>query len=398
MRADPSPPVAPTPAALAAPPLALLADILLGRDEHLRPHVRFVASLAYFYAVCGAVILHSVALGSVPHREGQTLAWMLALAWLGIYALVRSGLTRRFEDPSATLLHAHGGMLVNAVGYLMAGPTRGTTLFLQALVLVILMFRLKPQQVHGVAAAGIVETGAAMAWLHHTDAAAFPLHVALAHFVLLAACLPTIAWIGASVSRSRLRLLEQRRQLHGALAEVEQLATRDMLTGLANRGHMQSRLDRLGPQDTPASVAILDIDYFKAINDSWGHATGDEVLRGVARIVGSAVRPGDVLARWGGEEFLLLMPRTLPGQARQVVEAARLAVASAPLLPEAPQHAVSFSAGVAAIDPNGRADAAVERADAALYRAKALGRNRCEEEGADDRAAPPSKPARGWVA
>jgi diguanylate cyclase (GGDEF)-like protein len=160
---------------------------------------------------------------------------------------------------------------------------------------------------------------------------------------------------------------------------VEQAIT-DPLTGTYNRRHLQTQLDRLnlpsgemrGP--TPALLAI-DIDHFKRINDTHGHATGDAVLRALVALIATRQRLGDVLFRTGGEEFMLLLPRTPPAAAQALAEDLRRRVEAAALLPDRP---VTVSIGIASLRPEGGVDAWLRAADAALYRAKQGGRNRVE--------------------
>jgi diguanylate cyclase (GGDEF)-like protein len=126
------------------------------------------------------------------------------------------------------------------------------------------------------------------------------------------------------------------------------------------------------------SVLMLDLDRFKAINDNFGHPAGDAVLRGVAVAIGQAVRGGDVAGRLGGEEFALLLPDGV-GDAAQVADRLRAVVASGVAHPAGGDSLVTFSAGVAALDPAGgetALEAAIAAADRALYAAKTGGRDR----------------------
>lgn len=145
---------------------------------------------------------------------------------------------------------------------------------------------------------------------------------------------------------------------------------RDPLTGLPNRRAFDECLARLGTE--PVSVALLDIDRFKSINDTYSHRVGDEVLRRVARIVADAVRYGDLAARYGGEEFGLVLPDTLLDQAVVVCERVRLAVADADWTGVCRDLRVTVSAGVAR---DAVPEPALRIADARLYAAKGAGRN-----------------------
>jgi diguanylate cyclase (GGDEF)-like protein len=179
-------------------------------------------------------------------------------------------------------------------------------------------------------------------------------------------------------------LLEAERRSRAALeAHNEQLvidASTDGLTGLANRRRLESagaieaaRARRYG---WPVAVLMLDVDNFKSINDRFGHAVGDAVLREVAKLAGADLRAQDVLARWGGEEFALMLPQCEQDAAARVAERIRrsLRELSMPVLDGA---RVTMSIGVAAIDKgDATLEAAVKRADEALYRAKHEGRDR----------------------
>ena len=157
----------------------------------------------------------------------------------------------------------------------------------------------------------------------------------------------------------------------------QKLAMTDGLTGLANRRHAEQTLRREVARSqrygNRVSVAILDVDHFKRINDSHGHARGDEVLIGVARLIGAAVRESDFAARWGGEEFLLVMPDTEMEGALTCCERVRATIASEVTCGGKP---VTVSIGVATHKGNEAIDATLARADLKLYEAKNAGRNR----------------------
>jgi diguanylate cyclase (GGDEF)-like protein len=122
---------------------------------------------------------------------------------------------------------------------------------------------------------------------------------------------------------------------------------------------------------------ILDIDHFKRINDSHGHAVGDVVLRHFAQVAQSILRDGDVLARWGGEEFLLVLPTDSAASAEALAQRLRERTAATSIaLPHGGAVTITVSIGVAALCEGELTSAVLERADAALYRAKAEGRNR----------------------
>ena len=181
------------------------------------------------------------------------------------------------------------------------------------------------------------------------------------------------------------------RQLAAQKAELEQLnrqlagqARTDALTGLGNRfqlwedlNALHGRVERYGHQ---YAVALCDVDRFKLYNDTYGHLAGDEVLRRVAGVLGGGCRQGDTAYRYGGEEFLLLLPEQPLEGAVIAMERLRQAIEQLAILHAAnpPAGVVTISAGITALLPRERQDveALLRKADAALYRAKELGRNR----------------------
>ncbi|MCA9648291.1 MAG: sensor domain-containing diguanylate cyclase [Myxococcales bacterium] len=163
-------------------------------------------------------------------------------------------------------------------------------------------------------------------------------------------------------------------------ARLERLSGTDPLTGALNRRGFDREFPEVrvasGDLASPLSVAMADVDHFKRVNDGYGHAVGDEVLKAVGRILGESVRSDDAVVRYGGEEFLLVLPQVDREGALKVAERARATVEEAVLHPAYADLRVTISIGVAERRPHEPRAALVERADAAMYRAKQLGRNR----------------------
>ncbi|MFQ5342309.1 MAG: diguanylate cyclase [Anaerolineae bacterium] len=178
------------------------------------------------------------------------------------------------------------------------------------------------------------------------------------------------------------RILDLETRLREARDQMEVLATHDSLTGLLNRRalyeHIEAEMNRAEREVEPMSVVLLDIDYFKVVNDQHGHLIGDQALCRVADTIVHNKRPYDWAGRWGGEEFLLVLPGATLAEASDIAERVRAAVAAAALpLPDGRRLHVQVSLGVTSMAPTEPQplDTLLQQADEALYRAKRQGRN-----------------------
>lgn len=178
-------------------------------------------------------------------------------------------------------------------------------------------------------------------------------------------------------------LAERVGSLEAELRRLAEEVQTDQLTKIANRRGLQAsfeqeraRLTREGDAGGSLAVALLDIDNFKKLNDSLGHAAGDEALRGLAARTQAILRPGDLVARFGGEEFVLLLPRTPLDEARQVLNRLQRALSASLFMHEGKDVFVTFSAGITIYREGEALDQTLARADEALYEAKRSGKNR----------------------
>lgn len=167
------------------------------------------------------------------------------------------------------------------------------------------------------------------------------------------------------------------------LEEQRQKALIDPLTGLPNRAAWGERLEqemaRWQEEKNSLLVCILDLDHFKRINDGYGHLAGDKVLKIVANVFSKRLRANDFLARFGGEEFVMLLPATPPATGLTLLDEMRAAVESCPFHFKGERVTITVSIGLTAFRPGERSDTAIKRADQALYKAKENGRNRIEQ-------------------
>lgn len=176
------------------------------------------------------------------------------------------------------------------------------------------------------------------------------------------------------------QVIKRTEELAEANQRLEQLVRTDALTGVANRRYFveqaEVEIERARRGSLPLSLLMIDLDHFKNINDTWGHAAGDVVLQNFAEIAAGSLRVGDLFARLGGEEFSILLPNTgaegAQDVAQRIVEAARAQAVSR----EGKQISYTVSIGAAALRENENLDVMMSRADAAMYRAKQAGRDR----------------------
>jgi diguanylate cyclase (GGDEF)-like protein len=188
------------------------------------------------------------------------------------------------------------------------------------------------------------------------------------------------AFLGLYGSSLRKMLYNRSSELKAANKRIEELAELDELTGSFNRRCIMRMLDdeiaRAHRLKVPCSIALIDLDWFKRINDAYGHPTGDEVLRTFAITVFANIRNVDRFGRYGGEEFLLLLPETPTDVAARILDRLRAIIADLDWSAFSSGMQVTISAGVATLRADESADTFLARADSALYAAKARGRNR----------------------
>ena len=339
------------------------------------------------YAVLALVLGWQWRLGLIGTQQMWPLVLAALVCGVGFVAVMRSGLNlvlhRRLGcEPSLTLAQSVIGLLGAVWVYLVTGPVRGAALGLLVLVVVFAMFRVGPRESLGLAAAALLLLGAASRWLTLSDPFRFPGEVEALNMAYTTVVLAGVGLLAVRVAQLRAQHQQQRVELQQALARISELATRDELTGLPNR---RAILDQLATETArharkkqPLAIALIDLDHFKRINDAHGHAGGDQVLRGFAHRVESELRGGDVMARWGGEEFLLMLPDTSIEAAQQCLQRLRDRLQATPFDEVAPGLTLTFSAGVTGCLGQGDTDSAIERADQAMYRAKEAGRDRTE--------------------
>lgn len=333
------------------------------------------------YTVFAGVQHIEVLLGLIDERSSWWLTAFNLGGGVGFYLLIRSGWNQRVHsDPSLTVPQSLWALAGVTWSYAITGPARGGVLLIVMLVLMYGIFALTPRQSRLLAGAGFAMLATAMVWKGWTEPQRYDPRVEGLHLVFAAIVTAAVAVLAERMGRLRARLIEQRSALAQALERIQALATRDELTGLVNRRaareSLQSELRRRDRAAPTLAVGLIDLDHFKQVNDQHGHAAGDEVLRAFARLAQNELRLPDRLARWGGEEFLLIMPGSGELEGAACLERLRQRLAATAIDAAAPGLHISFSAGVATCAGEDDIEPAIERADRALYEAKHRGRNR----------------------
>lgn len=322
-----------------------------------------------------------VVLGLVDEAASWPLTAFNLAGGLLFFAATWAGLNVRWRCTRplamAQSLWAMAGI---AWSYGITGPARGAVLLIMALIVIYGMFTMKAAQTRRIAAIAIGVMGVVMLFKARTDPGRYDPRVEAIHFIFFGIVMGACAVLSMRLGALRLALEQRGAELGAALARIQALATRDELTGLLNRRAaldcLRTELRDHSPRRPRLAVALIDLDHFKRINDGHGHAVGDAVLRCFAEVAGAQVRAGDSLARWGGEEFLLIMPGADLAQAASVVERVRERLREAPMAGLGTGLVVTFSAGLAICDDEAGLDRAIDAADRALYLAKERGRDR----------------------
>lgn len=367
-----------------------MVNVLFGPDRATRARTAAILLCAIMYGICCSAAYYAASIDLMRPFAPKLLLATSMPAYVAFYSLVRFGKTKQLKDPTLMLPQNIFALLAIAFAYTAVGPhDRGVVLVLIALVMVFGMYTHTPKQSVLIGTMAMLLLGMSMGILAHVDPDYYPPDLELLRFELMLGTVPSLIFSAYQISAWRNRLSAQRKDLRIALEQVQKMATHDVLTGLYNRRFMQERLedavkrfDRYGERFT---IVLIDLDHFKRVNDQYGHKVGDQALMAFANASGIVLRETDTIARWGGEEFIFLLPNTDARKALVAMERLRHTLATCTVSEAVPQLRVKFSAGIAVHDTITGLNHTLERADKALYQAKSEGRDR-------DVAAPPEKP------
>ncbi len=309
------------------------------------------------------------------------------------YMLIRSGWNRRFADPSLTLLQLYSSLLIIGVGLHYALEARAAMMFFFFFSYMFGLFRLVTRDLLKVGAAALLLYGTIILVAYLQGEAGLDMKLELVQLLALVIVTPWFALMGGSITLLRTRLRTRNEELSKALDKIRMLATHDELTGAYNRRFIMEVLERevasVGRGNATFCVCLIDLDFFKKINDTFGHAAGDHALACFAEVAQKVMRSQDYFARYGGEEFMLVLVNTQAQAALACAERIRSDVAALPIHYQHQQFSMTISTGVAEYAATEDVKQTIERADRALYRAKNHGRNRTMLANHDDLSAAP---------
>ena len=358
-------------------PFRRLADALLSTEPLQRARLA-QAGLALLLLAAAVVVMNYFAWIGVASVTA-VLAWS-AVTLLGMvvfYALIRGGWARRRADPSLTVPQMLFGLTSGAVAYALLGAGRGAVFPVVMVILVFGLFVASPRQMRWVSVYAVGLFGGVMAFKAATDPQAYPAAIELGHFILIATMLPGVSVLAGRLSRLRHRARLQRTELAQALARLREQTTRDELTGLPNHRHMQTLVAQEHQRCTRSGqsfcLALIDIDRLKAVNEAHGYGCGDAVLRALSQEALRHVRVSDVLARWGGGVFLLLMSDTHAALARGGLERVHDRLSALRIAHGNATVAVTLSAGLSEHHAGESVAQTLERAERALDEAQSQG-------------------------
>ncbi len=332
-----------------------------------------------FYSLCGAIIGIATWQGLYPvfpllvYTAGSVVVSAAFLAMIGF------GWNLRFKDPSLTQAQIVCSAVLCSYTMIYAGPLRGVFMFAYVVGLMFGGTQLTARQLVGLATVPVTLYPAVALLAARHDPAGVDWRVEFVHWVSLCAILVFTAMLVGNLGRLRARLRAANAELETALEKLTDLAVHDELTGLYNRRYLLDMLQRekslVDRSEDSFCICVIDIDHFKRINDTYGHSEGDVVLRTFARAAGKFIRSTDLLGRWGGEEFLLLLPQTSIDLAQMCLQRIKAELEHTAFDGLAADVRITFSAGIAQYRAGEAINQLIERADHAMYAAKNAGRN-----------------------
>jgi diguanylate cyclase (GGDEF)-like protein len=351
----------------------------LARRARQRRQIQLMIGASYM--LDALILLLYAHAGTVPVFIGPAFAASGLLSVLFYLVLSETGFTERFKDHYFVVPQLFISAAV-MLAFAWIAPQAGV-MFLCTLFTVFNFGSLRSTPLQTALAWTVMTAGLAWLFLMTDLPIGLPHHGPIERFATMLVFALTIGrcmFLGIFSSSMRASLYRSGQKLKEAYRRIEELAELDELTGAFNRRCIMRVLDeeiaRTHRHGQPCSIALIDLDWFKRINDTCGHPTGDEVLRTFAITMFANIRTIDRFGRYGGEEFLLVLPNTPAEAAARLLDRVRAIVADLDWSAFSAGMQVTFSAGVATLRADEHSDSFLARADKALYASKAQGRNR----------------------
>ena len=342
---------------------------------------RFFISLA-IYTFNLSVSYFAYRAGIMELQTFYGFCILLLVIIIILYIVFRTGLNIWMSDPSLTSIQMCVACLVVMYGIYYANEVRGLFISMYILILLFGIFRLYTRQFLFISAFALLTYGVDIVLLNIFRSQYIHLKIECFQWFGMAIVLISVSFIGGNISSIRRELSVSHKKLQSSLKVIREMAIHDDLTGFYNRHHLMDLIDsehnRSVRTGSIFSLAIIDIDKFKNINDTYGHQIGDQVLRTFAAVIRSILRKTDFCGRYGGEEFLIVLTQTDLRAANVFAERIRECVENSFFPDLGPNSRVTVSIGLTEHRMEENIEKTISRADDALYRAKKGGRNRVE--------------------
>lgn len=353
-------------------------DLLWSTEPGRRKSLYYWMATALLGVLCLSALWFEAYIGIVGTLAATVITIYMGIGLMGFYLLTRLGHSRRLRPAVLGKWQGYHALLAILAAYALVPSIRGS-LFAVLLMIVTFCSSCMPRRgtarFAGISAALFTLVAVTMSQI---SPRVYPLQQELVQLVLATVSLFGVVMLTGEFSRLRLKLKRQKLKLGLLLDETRLLAARDELTRLPNRRRMTDIFkEEMGRFDAnrPLCVVMLDIDLFKSINDRYGHAVGDEALHSFAQQLQAQLRAGDAVGRWGGEEFLLILPDTWIDEAEAVINRLRAHVGTLPVTGLMEPLRFTFSAGISQLAVGKTMDEVLDEADRAMFQAKINGRN-----------------------
>ena len=340
------------------------------------------------YLVGSLLLFLGHAAGLIGLRGLLASIALIAIVNLALLAAFKLKFNQRFADPALPLAQTLAAITV--IMFIAFHFERDRSLVLAWCLVVMLLgvFRFKPRDFGTTTLFMLAGYALVINLLMSLKPDKVDVFIEWYQWAWLALLLPPFAWIGARIGVMRARIMRANAELVNALGTIQDMATHDSLTGLHNRASMTDALEhavskaRRGGESL--AILFIDLDGFKSVNDTLGHATGDQLLREIAQRLRAKVRQSDLVARLGGDEFVVMVETITDRHGVQLLAAKILAAVGEPMQLQGHEVTVTASIGISVFPDDGSdVSSLLANADMAMYRAKALGHNRATEYSAD---------------